>query len=87
MQNLLEDLRFGARMITKNPGFNIVIVLTLGLGIGVNTTIFSIVNAVLIRPLPYPAPEQLVQVLKNARAPWESNPVLTAVLSVSEVLA
>src|ERR671926_299324 len=65
MGTLLQDVRYGLRVLAKRPGFTLVAAITLALGIGANTAIFSVVEGALLRPLPFPHPEELVRLYES----------------------
>ena len=76
MQGLLRNLRFGLRLLFKNPGFTAVTILTLALGIGANTAIFTVTSALLLRPFPYPDPQQLVGITPRDNSGDRPSPLL-----------
>src|SRR6476660_3825496 len=90
MQTLLQDLRYGARMLLGRPVFPVIAVLTLALGIGANTTIFSVVNSLLLRPLPYRDSERLAIIWThspgaNVAQDWPSPGQYSAIKSQNTV--
>jgi len=77
VESVLQDLRYAVRMLWRAPAFSLAAVITVALGIGANTAIFSIVNALLLEPLPFPDADRLVRILEvseNGRLWWPSYP-------------
>jgi putative ABC transport system permease protein len=71
MENFLKDFRYAVRSLLKRPTFTAIALITLALGIGANTAIFSVVNTVLLRPLPFPEPERLMRLGESSQGPPE----------------
>src|SRR5436190_5012013 len=78
LEPILRDLRFAVRMLRKAPGFTLIAIVTLAVGIGVNTAVFTVVNALLLRPLPYPQPGQLATLRTVAASPGETGEDLSS---------
>src|ERR1044072_4031449 len=78
MDTLLQDIRFAARMLFKSPGFTAVAIISLALGIGANTTVFSVVNGVLLKALPYHEPQSIVLVWGEDKASGSSRGQMSA---------
>jgi putative ABC transport system permease protein len=76
MSSFVQDVRYGLRMLGKNRGPTVIAITTLALGIGANTAIFSVVNAVLMTPLPYREPDRIVTLLRNGTGPASPADVL-----------
>ena len=90
MDTILQDVKYGVRQLGRRPSFSIVAVLTLALGIGVSAALFSVIDAALLRPLPYPHPEELVTLdVEERRAggePSQYAPSMTDIRTWSPVL-
>jgi predicted permease len=75
MGSLLQDIKYGTRMLLKNPGFTVIAIITLALGIGVNSAVFSVINGVLLSPLAFPQPDRLIALYENAKGEFDRSSI------------
>src|SRR5262245_30292599 len=78
MQTLLQDLRYGVRMLVKNPGFTLIAVITLALCIGANTAIFSLINSLLLKPIPFPQADRVALIWQSQVSNPKSRNIVSA---------
>jgi hypothetical protein len=85
MQTLWQDLRYGARMLVKKPGFTLIAILTLALGIGVNTALFTVFDAFVLKPLPLKDPDSIASIVGSDRAGQRRRLFSTSITAITAI--